>query len=413
MRPLSNLVLMMRLLAAPAAFGEELPNPLRAADVVKLAVQGRAEIAAARARSVAVGERPAIVSALEDPVVSVSVDHLPFSFAGADGSVTVEQAFPLSRIRAHRGRAAEANARRSRSEVDVAKLDVAAGALGAFYQLHELRRRAEVLDEQLVLARQIRGVGVARFQAGQGGQAEVLRAQNVVIQLEAEREALGSRVAGSEAMLATSLGLPAATTIPSLELPALGPEPPPLEEATRAAAGARPELAGLQADIARADAETDVMSSMYSPMMFVRAGPSYTMADGPGAMLMVGLTIPLWRDKLSAGVREAQSMATMSREDLRATRRVVEGEVAATRAEVLAARTRLRALTERVIPTARQTVDAILASYAAGQVSLVAVLDAVTALWDARREQAMAEAELGVAWTRFERAKGTLADAAR
>ena len=413
MRPLSNLVLVMGLFAARAASADELPHPLRAVDIVRLALAGRAEIAAARARSVAASERPAIVSALEDPVVAVSVDHLPFSFAGADGSVTVEQAFPLSRIRANRGRAAEANARRARSDVDVAKLDVAVGALGSFYLLHALRRRAEVFDEQLVLARQIQGVGVARFQAGQGGQAEVLRAQNVVIQLEAEREALGSRVVGAEAMLATSLGLPVGTTIPALELPVFGPEPPPLEEAARAAAGTRPELAGLQADVARADAETDVMGSMYSPMMFVRGGPSYTMSDGPGVMLMVGLTIPLWRGKLSAGVREAQGMATMSREELRATRRVVEGEVAATRADVLAARTLLRALTERVIPTARQTVDAILASYAAGQASLVAVLDAATALWDARREQAMAEAEVGLAWTRFERAAGTLGVAAR
>ncbi|MEY4581369.1 MAG: hypothetical protein RL701_6072, partial [Pseudomonadota bacterium] len=37
-----------------------------------------------------------MVSALEDPMVSPSLDHLPFRLDGASVSLSVEQRFPLS-----------------------------------------------------------------------------------------------------------------------------------------------------------------------------------------------------------------------------------------------------------------------------------------------------------------------------
>jgi hypothetical protein len=50
-----------------------LPTPLRVADAVRIAKQHRAEVVAARARARAAVERPAIVSALDDPEVSQPV----------------------------------------------------------------------------------------------------------------------------------------------------------------------------------------------------------------------------------------------------------------------------------------------------------------------------------------------------
>ena len=85
-----------------AAQGGQLPSPLRLVDAVQIANERRAEIEAARARTRAAEQRPAIVSALADPMVSPSLDHLPFMWSGADVSVTIEQQIPLSGIRGHR-----------------------------------------------------------------------------------------------------------------------------------------------------------------------------------------------------------------------------------------------------------------------------------------------------------------------
>jgi outer membrane protein TolC len=148
------------------------------------------------------------------------------------------------------------------------------------------------------------------------------------------------------------------------------------------------------------------MQSMYAPMAMVRTGPSYTMADGGGWMVMVGVSIPLWRDKLRAGVNEAKAMADMASADLEAMQRMIRGEATAARERVAAARERFLALRDSIVPRARQAIAPNLTAYAANQAPLVTVVEAAQALWDAQRELAMARAELGLAWARLHRTTG-------
>jgi hypothetical protein len=79
--------------SVPALADDEvaLPTPLRVSDVERAAKLRRPEILAARARARAAGERPAIVSALDDPEVFPSIDHVPFMGGGADVSLAIEQ----------------------------------------------------------------------------------------------------------------------------------------------------------------------------------------------------------------------------------------------------------------------------------------------------------------------------------
>jgi hypothetical protein len=56
-----------------------LPSPLSLGDVIRIASERRDEIEAGRARLRAGEARPTIVSALSDPMVSPSIDHLPFT----------------------------------------------------------------------------------------------------------------------------------------------------------------------------------------------------------------------------------------------------------------------------------------------------------------------------------------------
>src|SRR6185295_18254244 len=85
------------------------PSPLSLAAVIRIAAEKRDEIQAAQARTRAGEARPTIASALEDPMISPSLDHLPFVLGGANVSVTLEQRIPLSGIRNHRRAAALAD----------------------------------------------------------------------------------------------------------------------------------------------------------------------------------------------------------------------------------------------------------------------------------------------------------------
>jgi outer membrane protein TolC len=138
----------------------------------------------------------------------------------------------------------------------------------------------------------------------------------------------------------------------------------------------------------------------------VRTGPSYTMADGAGWMVMVGLSIPLWRGKLRAQVNEAHAMVDEATADLDAMQRMISGEATAARERVAAARARYLALRDNIVPRARQAIAPTLTAYAANQTPLVSAIEAAQALWDAQRELAMARAELGVAWARLNRTTG-------
>ncbi len=116
-----------------------LPSPLALGDAIQIAGDRRDEIQAARARTRAGEARPAIVSALADPMISPSLDHLPFMLGGADVSVTVEQQIPLSGLRGHRRASALADVDRLRAETHRTTLDVGVEAASAFLMLQERR----------------------------------------------------------------------------------------------------------------------------------------------------------------------------------------------------------------------------------------------------------------------------------
>lgn len=187
----------------------------------------------------------------------------------------------------------------------------------------------------------------------------------------------------------------------------------PVDALVATALRSRPELASIEATRSRYRFETDAMRAMYAPMAFVRAGPSMTMTEGAGAMVMVGISVPVWRGRLAAGVAEARGMGSMADAELRAARTMIEGDVRAARGALEAARVRSRALRDEVEPLARQTFRASIAAYAPGQTSLVAVIEAASALRMIQEERVMAEVNVGLARVRLHRAVGRFGETPR
>jgi outer membrane protein TolC len=376
------------------------------ADVIRLASERRDEIQAARARTRAGEARPVIVSALEDPMFAPSLDHLPFMLGGADVSFTIEQQIPLSGIRGHRRASALANVDRLRAEANRATLDVGIQAANAFLMVQERRRTEALVSEQLAFARDVVSAANARYASATAPQSDVLRAEVEVARLEALARALVSEVRGAEAMLNTSLGLEADSPVPPLASLAFA-QPSPSWPAIKAALTSRPELVAGRAEIVRAEAEVEVMRDMFRPMATIRTGPSYTMAEGRGWMAMFGISLPIWRDRLHAGVAEAEAMRAMSEADLRAMTRMIEGDAAVAVSQLQAARDRQRALTTDVLPRARMAIEPAVAGYTSGQLPLVSVIEAVQALWLVQADLITADTELGLAWARLGRAIGS------
>lgn len=402
-------------LASPTAYAQErdaLPGPLDAPAVVRYVETHRAEIAAALAEARALAQRPAIVGALPDPMVMVSADHIPFSGMGVDGSLLVQQDFPLSGVLGARRRAAQAAADARRLQVGETTLDVTGMALQAFHMLAGARRMAAVLDAQIALAEELTRVATARYAAGAAPQSDVLRAEAEARRQAARRAALRGETAAREAMLNAALGRAGGLPVP--ELVAAPDEPPaPVDALVAESLRLRPELASVEATRRRYRSEVEAMRAMYWPMAFVRTGPSITMNEGAGAMVMVGVSVPVWRGRLAAGVEEARAMGAMAVADLRAARTMIEGEVRAAHGMLEAARVRVASLRDEVQPLAAQALQATIAAYAAGQSPLVAVIEAAVSLRMTLEEQVMAEVDVGVARARLDRAVGRFTGAPR
>ena len=392
--------------AAAAQTSPELPSPLSLGDVIRLASQGRDEIQAARARIRAGEARPTIVSALQDPMISPSLDHLPFMLGGADVSITIEQQIPLSGIRGHRRASALADVDRLRAEATRTTLDVGIDAANAYLMLQERRRTTVLVDEQIAFARDVVNAANARYASGTAPQSDVLRAEVEVARLQALQRSLTGEVRAAEAMLNTTMARDADLPVPALAPFALT-QPVPSWAVLKPALTSRPELAAGRAEVVRAEADVQVMRDMFRPMATIRTGPAYTMAEGRGWMAMVGISLPIWRSKLRAGVAEAQAMRAMSEADLRAMTRMVEGQAAVAVNQLQAASERQMALTSDVLPRARMAIEPAVAGYTAGQLPLVSVIEAVQALWLVQADLIAADTELGLAWARLGRAIGS------
>ena len=398
---------------------------LQLEDVTNIARLNRAEVAGAKARADALAQRPAIVGALEDPMISPSIDHYPFDMPEEEGemgemgeegggggrrydwSISIEQRFPLSGVRGYRRASAQADAQRAQALADGTELDVVLDAQRNFFMLLERRRMQRVLDEQLRLAQQLVDVSSRRYANGLGPQADVLRAEVEVARQRGKKEALAAQVRAAEAMMNASLGRAPQQAVPELVYVPSRDMPIDPNTAVERAIANRPELVAGEAEVRRAAAETEVMRSMYKPMAMIRVGRASTMAEGPGGMIMIGVSVPIWRERLRAGVAEGRAMQRMADADLTAMRLMVEAEATSAREAVSAALTLMVVLEDEVIPRAHAAAEAALAGYSSGQGTLVAVIESSRALWEVQEEQVMAHTALGEARARLDRAIGT------
>lgn len=407
---LLGLVLVAALAPATVYAAARSDGALSLQQAFNIAREQRAEKRVAAARLDAARQRPAIVSSLEDPIISPSIDHKPIDpMMRSDRSITFEQSFPLSGIRSHRRRAAEADVERYQAEANKSALKIDTEVAQAFFMLNERRKTVQTVAPQIALAEKLVKVAAARHAIGAALQADVLR-------LEIEEARLRNRLAvvtadarAAEAMFNTALGRNADSPVAPLQIDELFKHMARLPEfgaSLETALNSRAELNVSKAEIARAKAEIDVMKSMYAPMAMVRVGMADTMSGGRGYMLMVGVSVPIWFDRLRAGVREAGAMATMAEADREAMLRMIHGDVAAALASLRGAAANYQAFQTDLLPRAERAINPALVAYASGTLPLTSVLEASKALWSVQEEAVMAEASFAQAWVRYQSAIG-------
>lgn len=330
--------------------------------------------------------RPEQAGALSDPMVSVlyvndgwapSLGQQEMTTLGFMGS----QDLPWPGKRALREKIATQDAVARAERLERQRLTVAAGVRRALWSLALAEESLGVLREQADVWKEAEGVARARYAVGQGTQQDVLRAQLEITrfeQLRAEQQAeIESRLAELSRLVGREVPRDAVT---GLRL-ALRPEPRDLAALQALAEATLPELRAGAAAVEREQLAVDLAQRDFKPDFTVQAGYMNRGGLDPMWQAGVGVTLPLYRGRRRAAVAEAAAERRAAASRVEAVRAQIRYRTREREAQLRAAERMATVYAEGLLPQARMSYEASIASYQAGKVPFLTVLEALSTLY--------------------------------
>jgi outer membrane protein TolC len=406
---------------APATLPAEdaLSGPHDEAFYVTLGLERNPNVLAARRAVAAVAETIPQQTSLADPMLQATVWPDParspqYVSGRVPTGVMARQDVPwLSKLRV-RGEVAEQEAAMALAQLAREELAVVEQVRLAYYDLYYYERAIEATRENERLLEDLVGFAEIRFRTG-GSQQDVLRVEIERDRLRNELIDYERRLTQAQADLAALVHAspevrPLAAA--SLDLPTT---PQALDRLYELAARCRPELRERVHQIVRDQRRRELARLNYYPDMMV--GVNYDVMTTQSAMsptadgkdmvgLVAGVSVPLWQDRLRAGVREAEHRVVESarrydaeRDDtFRQIRRLAAAAEAADRQRTL--------YRESVLPRAEQAVEVSVADYRTGRTDILQVIDNYRSRLAFRVQLARFDADLGQALASLDRVVG-------
>jgi cobalt-zinc-cadmium efflux system outer membrane protein len=387
-----GVVLLVVLTSAPVRAQAPWPVPVDdplLASLIEEAISKNPDVAAARQAAVAAGQRPAQARSLANPMFSVGYTNDGWSPSLGSMEMTTlafmaSQELPYFGKRGLRGDIASREAGQVDQQAARIGRSITAAVKRAYYGLLLSRTLLDLIRDQEENWKQIEGVARARYTVGQGAQQDVLRVQVEVTrieQLQAEQEA------EAEIRLAEMNRLLARPPQEPLETPArlaLRPVQASLDQLFDWATAVSPELKGVGLGIERASLVVNLAKKEFKPDFSVQTAYMNRGGLAPMWQAGIGISIPVYRKRLSAGLAEAEAQ-------LRSTQSVIESVRLQLRFRTQERLTQLKATEkvatlygEGIVPQDRMSVEAALANYQTGKIPFIAVLEALTTLYNDR-----------------------------
>jgi len=376
------------------------------------------ELAALAAEARAAAQRAPQVKAKPDPVASIGVFVLtPETRVGPQyGGLGLSQKFPWFGKLPLKEQIAVAEAAAAETRVETRRLKVITEARRLAYELafldaeeREVKTDRATLAhyEELARARYASGVGI-----GQGVvkiQAEITRDDTRLLEIETRRAALIARI---NILRDRREGSPVPTFDPPVVL-----EPALDAAALREQALAhRPELVEADALIIRAQRLAELADKSYSPD--VTAGINYTFVgkrrdqagkDSPPEDngrdvlgLYAAVNLPIWRQKLDAGVEEAVQGKLAAEARRRAVVAGIEGSLGDLTSRLDLTWDRIRLFEDVLVHQAEESLRSAESAYATGTYNALDLLDAERVLLGVRVATERARTDLAVATAELE-----------
>jgi outer membrane protein TolC len=355
--------------------------------LIEEALEKNPAVVAAREAAAAARLRPPQARSLPNPMFLTQYTNDGWSPSlGSQEMTTLAfmwgQELPYSGKRGLRADALVREADQADQQSERVKLSVAAAVKRAYTDLLLSRDLLALVREQEEIWKQTEGVIRARYAVGRGAQPDVLRAQVEVVRIDrllAEQEAEAEiRVAELNGLLARPAGTPLAT---GARL-ALSPVDESLEEALLRLEALSPEVKSASIGVARSELGVALAQKEFKPDFLVQGGYMNRGGLDPMWVAGLGISVPLYRERLESGLEEARANSRSSEQILNWVRLMLRFRTEQRLAQLEAAERIAVLYSGGVIPQDRLSVDAAMASYQTGQAPFVTVLETLTTLYD-------------------------------
>jgi outer membrane protein, heavy metal efflux system len=375
--------------------------PVTLDDYLRLAFARNAGLRAAFGNAQAALERIPQAKSWDDPTLSFEyfIEQMDTRYR-----VSLTQMFPVfGTLRMREGRAA-AEAQAALHAFEAERFDLFERVARAVLEYGYLSRATDVAEENLRLLEQVEQSAEARYRSGAGAQADWTLAQ-------IEKERLADRLASLQGQrrvqsveLAALLNLPADELLPWPQVGSSGPAS--IDEAALAEllAELNPELKAAESGIDAARQGRDLARRAGWPGFMLGGGWMVMPGEGgrgdeSDVSLMAGISLPIWRGRIRAGVREADAMLQAAEQDRDEMRNRLRTELSMAMFQFRDAERRVELFTNSLIPKAGQVLASQQQAYAEGRADFAAWIEAQRTLLEFRllAERAVADREIALA----------------
>lgn len=387
---------------------------------VTLALERNPEILAAQRAVASEVQRIPQVTALEDPMLMdtfqpITSNSLQTASGRAPNTLSITQRFPwMGKLRV-RGEIAEQDAKIALTKLAQSQLEVTEEVQLTYFELAYAQRAIEVTEQDAQLLRDLLQIAEARYRTGQTSQQDVLRAQVELDKLQDRLITLRRQLEQAQADLARTVH-----TDPDAELLAEAQTPIPdipteIDALYEAAVRCRPELQERLHAVIKAQRGVDLAELQYYPDVTAGIGWQAVTADSAvsrvangndNVMFTLGVNLPVWQDKLRAGVHEAQSRTVESSLRYDAARDDTFRMIRRLMVQLETLDQQIILFRDNIIPRAEQTLRVSTADYRVGRVDFQQLIDNWSNLLMFQIQLARLEASLAQTLASLERAIG-------
>ena len=375
------------LLLSGGAFASTVPDTQNLRSLVDYALANNPEVNVARERHIGALARVPQAMALPEPKLTYRyfVNEVETRVGPQEHGIGLSQTLPWFGKRGLQGDAATEAARAAQEGIASIQNRVIAAVANAYYELFYLGRSIEIIRGNRDLVLHLERVARARYGAGAATHADVIRAQVELGTIENRLGSLKDRRAPLFARLNALLNRP---TTEIFDLPSILIFEPVLytdDELLAKVSLHNPDLRATSFEIEAAHRQRERANKNYLPditlgLDYIATGdarmPGVQDSGDDALSATIGFTLPIWRSKYDAGVKEADAILRQQQFKRDQQLNTFHAETVTALFKLRDAQRQIDLYEKTLLPKANESLVATQRAYSTGAASFADTIDA-------------------------------------